>query len=116
MKKWLNYLKYWAIYIGLIMIGIMIVSLLNLLGLNWKLPIFFNIIIIFILAMKFSLKSKGKGYILGLKLGIFIVITLILMNLIFYKDIFNIKRFIYYVILLISSILGGSLGKNLPKR
>ena len=54
-----------------------------------------------------------KGYILGIKLGLLFVIFMILINLIFFKSGFNIDRIIYYTILIISSILGGSFGKNL---
>ncbi len=117
MLKVLSYLKYIGIFI-LFIVGIAIVtSLINLTGfkpnLINKLAVILTALSFFIISALASKNIAEKGYILGIKLGLLFVILMILINLIFFKSGFNIDRFIYYTILIISSILGGSFGKNL---
>ena len=117
MLKVLSYLKYIGIFI-LFIVGIAIVtSLINLTGfkpnLINKLAVILTALSFFIISALASKNIAEKGYILGIKLGLLFVILMILINLIFFKSGFNIDRFIYYSILIISSILGGSFGKNL---
>ncbi len=116
MYKLLEYLKYIGIF-TLFIIGIaLITSLINLTNLNTnlinKLSIILTAISFFIVSAKASNNLNEKGYILGIKLGLLFVILLILLNLIISKSPFNIDRIIYYIILIASSILGGSFGKN----
>ena len=73
---------------------------------------YIGIFTLFIISAKASNNLNEKGYILGIKLGLLFVILLILLNLIISKSPFNIDRIIYYIILIASSILGGSFGKN----
>lgn len=54
--------------------------------------------------------SEKNGWIQGLLLGISISIIIFILNLIF-KD-FEFKNFIYYIILIISSIFGSIIGIN----
>lgn len=117
MLKVLSYLKYIGIFV-LFIVGIAIVtSLINLTGfkpnLINKLAVILTALSFFIISALASKNIAEKGYILGIKLGLLFVISMILINLIFFKSGFNIDRFIYYTILIISSILGGSFGKNL---
>lgn len=117
MLKVLNYLKYIGMFI-LFIIGIaLITSLINLTGLNTnlinKLSVILTALSFFIISAMASKNFKEKGYILGIKLGVLFVVLMILINLIFFKSGFNIDRIIYYIILVFSSILGGSFGKNL---
>lgn len=117
MYKVLEYLKYIGIFF-LFIIGIAIInSLLGLMGIHnpftTKLAIILTAISFFIVSALASHKTNEKGYILGMKLGLFFIILLLFINLIVFKSKFSIDRFIYYVILLASSILGGSFGKNL---
>ena len=117
MLKVLSYLKYIGIFI-LFIVGIAIVtSLINLTGfkpnLINKLAVILTALSFFIVSSMASKNITEKGYILGIKLGLLFVIFMILINLIFFKSGFNIDRIIYYTILIISSILGGSFGKNL---
>ena len=62
--------------------------------------------------------APAKGYLAGLKIsGIFLLI-LLLLNLITSRTLFNLPTIIYYLILIISSVLGGMFGinkKNLNK-
>lgn len=117
MLKVLSYLKYIGIFV-IFIIGIAIVtSLINLTGfkpnLINKLAVILTALSFFIVSSMASKNITEKGYILGIKLGLLFVILMILINLIFFKSGFNIDRIIYYTILIISSILGGSFGKNL---
>ncbi len=117
MYKLLNYLKYFGIFF-LFIIGIAVItSLINLTGIKSvtisKLSVILTAISFFIIAILASHSTKERGIILGLKLGLSFVILLILINLIIFKSPFNIDRLIYYIILIASSLLGGSLGKNI---
>ena len=117
MLKVLSYFKYIGIFI-IFIVGISIgTSLINLTGfkpnLINKLAVILTALSFFIVSSMASKSITEKGYILGIKLGLLFVILMILINLIFFKNGFNIDRIIYYTILIISSILGGSFGKNL---
>lgn len=120
LKTIINYLKYFGLFIVFI-IGIAIIgSLINLAGLNStfinKLSVILTAISFFFISVMASQKNKEKGYILGIKLGLIFVIFLILINLILFKSKISLDRFIYYLILISSSILGGSFGKNFKKK
>jgi putative membrane protein (TIGR04086 family) len=117
MLKVLSYFKYIGIFV-IFIVGISIgTSLINLTGfkpnLINKLAVILTALSFFIVSSMASKNITEKGYILGIKLGLLFVILMILINLIFFKSGFNIDRIIYYTILIISSILGGSFGKNL---
>ena len=117
MLKVLSYFKYIGIFV-IFIVGISIgTSLINLSGfkpnLINKLAVILTALSFFIVSSMASKNITEKGYILGIKLGLLFVILMILINLIFFKSGFNIDRIIYYTILIISSILGGSFGKNL---
>ena len=116
MGRVLNYLNI-GIFILFMIIIALITSLINLTGLNTSLINKFSIILtalsFFIISAMASKSLKDKGYILGIKLGLLFVILMVLINFIFFKSSFSIDRLIYYIILIISGILGGSFGKNL---
>ncbi len=115
--KILDYLKFISLFFLLIIVISFITTLINLTSINsiilTKISIILTAISFFIISTIASPKSKDKGYILGIKLGLIMIIFLILINLIFFQSKINIDRIIYYLILLSSSILGGSFGKNL---
>ena len=117
MNKIIEYLKYFGLFI-LIIIGIAIITAgINLTGINSntinKLSIILTALSFFIITCLASNNTKQKGFILGLKLGLSFVILLILINLIIFRSSFNIDRLIYYTILILSSLLGGAIGKNI---
>jgi len=116
MYKILSYLKYLGIFILFIITIAIITSLVNLIGLNIsfinKLSIILITIVFFLVSAIASGNTKEKGYLLGIKLGVLFIFFLILTNLILFKSPFNIDRIIYYIILFVSSVLGGSFGKN----
>lgn len=120
MLKVFNYVKYIGMFILFIIIISIIASLFNLMGFNSN---FMNKVTIILTALGFfiinALASKNineKGFILGIKLGLIFVLFMILINLIFFKSSFSLERIIYYIILIFSSILGGSFGKNLKTK
>ena len=117
MNKIIEYLKYFGLFI-LIIIGIAIITAgINLTGINSntinKLSIILTPLSFFIITCLASNNTKQKVFILGLKLGLSFVIFLILINLIIFRSSFNIDRLIYYTILILSSLLGGAIGKNI---
>lgn len=119
MYKFLSYLKYLGLFC-LIIIGIaLITSLIHLTGLNSsflnKLSIIITAISFFIVSCLAAQKTEEKGVILGLKLALMFVMFLVITNLIIFHSSFSVARFIYYAILILSGILGGSFGKNIKK-
>ncbi len=120
MNKLLNYLKYYGLFIIFIVVIALITSLINLMGIKSvtisKISVILTALSFFVITILASRKTKERGIILGLKLALLFVIFLILINLIVFKSPFNIDRLIYYVILIISGLLGGSLGKNLKRK
>lgn len=117
MNKLLNYLKYFGLFCIFIIVIAIITSLINLTGIKSitisKLSVILTAISFFIISLLVSHKTNERGIVLGLKLGLSFIIILILVNLIVFKSPFNIDRLIYYIILLASSLLGGSIGKNI---
>lgn len=67
------------------------------------------IIIMFIGGFLIGKKSKNKGWLEGLKIGSIFIIILILINILFIQS-FSFKNIFYFVILIISSMLGGMIG------
>ena len=120
MNKLLNYLKYYGLFLIFIIVIALITSLINLTGIKSitisKLSVILTAISFLVISILASSKSSERGIITGLKLGLSFIILLILVNLIIFQSPFNIDRLIYYLILLISSILGGSVGKNIKKK
>lgn len=114
MKKYLYPILY---TVGIILIGTLISSILYYFNITSdKINTIFlyaiSILALFIGSLKLAQKLKYKGLITGLiYFTCFLVISLILSLLIF-KASFSFKNIIYYIVLLIFSLLGGVLGKN----
>ena len=113
MKNLLKYLGYYTLFLITL---VFITSLLNLIGVNstiTNLLIFiFNISLFFIFGLKNGKKASNKGYLAGLKVGGLFLLVLIIISLFTSKNIFSLSTFIYYLVLILASILGGSLGIN----
>lgn len=56
--------------------------------------------------------SNKKGWLEGLKLSSILILLFILLNYIIFKQSFQIKSIIFYITLIISSILGSIIGIN----
>lgn len=92
-------------------------TLLNYFGLiSYKVVniIKFIILILSIFLGSFVLgrNSNTKGWLEGLKLGLILTIIFILFNYLAFGIIFSIKHFIYFIIIIGTSILGSILGIN----
>ncbi len=113
MKNLLKYLGYYTLFLITL---VFITSLLNLIGVNstiTNLLIFiFNISLFFIFGLKNGKKASNKGYLAGLKVGGLFLLVLIIISLFTSKNIFSLSTFIYYLVLILASTLGGSLGIN----
>ena len=113
MKNLLKYLGYYTLFLITL---VFITSLLNLIGINstiTNLLIFiFNISLFFIFGLKNGKKASNKGYLAGLKVGGLFLLILIIISLFTSKNIFSLSTFIYYLVLILASTLGGSLGIN----
>lgn len=73
-----------------------------------------TLIAIFISSYKLGKQSEKKGYIEGIKFGTIIISIFLLLILLFDK--FSIKSLIYYLIILLTSILSSMLGINHKKK
>ena len=117
MNTLFSYLKAFGIFFIFIILLALITSIINLTNINSitvnKISVILTAISFFVIPLLFAHKSNKRGIILGLKLSLSFVLLLILINIIFFKSPFNIDRLIYYLILIISGILGGSFGKNI---
>ena len=113
MKNLLKYLGYYTLFLITI---VFITSLLNLIGVNSTITNFlifiFNISLFFIFGLKNGKKAINKGYLAGLKVGGLFLLVLIIISLFTSKNIFSLSTFIYYLVLILASTLGGSLGIN----
>lgn len=120
MNKLLNYLKYLGLFTIFIIVIALITSIINLIGFNStlinKLSVILTATTFFVISTLASKNSLQKGYLIGFKLSLIFVLFFVLINFIIFKSSFTIDRIIYYTILIASSILGGSFGKNLKKK
>lgn len=116
MKKTLNYLKFVSIFLIIELMLTFIMSLLNLLGVNSGITtiILFicNILLFFILNFINAHNHKKKGFLEGIILGLIFIVLMILIKILLFDASFKIATFIYYIILFITSILGGMFGVN----
>lgn len=67
---------------------------------------------LFVGGFKVGNSATKKGYIEGIKLGLIMVILLFLFGYLGFNASFNISLILYYIILIISSILGAMIGIN----
>ncbi len=116
MKKYNIYFKDLSIFFLGELFLVFIFSLLNLFGLNSSITtiliLIFNIALFILFGVKHSLRSSKKGFIIGFITGLSLLIILILLNILFFKGDFNMDNMLYYLILILSSTLGGMYGKN----
>ncbi len=59
-------------------------------------------------------KASKKGYLEGLKLGGIAIMILFVLNILFYRT-FNLYVFLYYLVILVGSIIGSMIGINLHR-
>ena len=104
------------ILIGSYILFIIIISILNYFFLSINISKYLVIIATIILFCFFSYKEGkkrlNKGYLGGLKISLIEISILVILNLIFIHNPFNIKRFIYYLIITLINILNSIIGIN----
>lgn len=107
---------YFFIAILLFTILITISNYFNLLSpsLISKLKIILPISAIFISSFVLGTKSSKLGYLEGIKLGVIIVLIFIIISVL--AKSFLVKSLVYYLILLLTSILGAMIGINKKKK
>ena len=116
MNKIISYLKVLAIPLIVFLILPLILSLFNLFGIiiNKVVLIILSSLIMFVSGFIIGKKSLKKGFISGLILGLSFALFLIIICL-FINSKWSFGRIIYYVILIMSSMLGSILGINKKK-
>lgn len=116
MNKILSFLKVLVIPLIAFFLLPIVISIFNLFGLslNKIVLIILSSVIMLVSGFMIGKKSLKKGFISGGILGIIFILFLIIMGL-FFKVSFNLERFIYYVILILSSMLGSIIGINKKK-
>ena len=114
MKKIFNKFKIYIVFIGIILFSTLFLSLLNLIGITKSITNILGIIIFimtyFITGFIKGKNSNEKGYLQGLKTGTILCLILLLLSV--FNLSFSYKTIIYYLILILSSIFGATLGIN----
>ena len=73
------------------------------------------IISLFIGGIQIGKRSKNKGWLEGLKLGLIFSIFLLIFNFLAFSTSFKLKYLLFYLIIIISSIFGSMIGINRKK-
>ena len=73
------------------------------------------ILSLFVGSLKLAKELNYKGFITGLLYFLFWFIIMLFLSLVIFKASFTLKSLIYYVVILLFSMLGGVLGKNMQE-
>ncbi len=117
MKTLKKYGKTLGIFLGMVLLLCAILACFNLGDILYTkstdIIIMVGMILIFaFIGFTFGKKAPAKGYLEGLKIGVSLIFLLVIINLLFYQTGFSLSRFIYYVVLILSSTLGSMIGIN----
>lgn len=121
----MNYLKklvFSFLYIiGTILISTFIVTFLNYFNIiSDKVISIFKILIpiisLFVGGFYIGKKSDNKGYLEGLKLSLIFSIFLLIFNFLALSNSFKFKYLLFYLIIIISCVLGSMIGININKK
>ncbi|MDD4036030.1 MAG: TIGR04086 family membrane protein [Bacilli bacterium] len=120
MLRLYEYLKIIGYMIGIILIFTFLITILNYFNILSTLTIsYLKLIIVLITAFSSGIlvgkSSIKKGWLEGLKLGISIVVLMILFSYLGLGKSLAYKNIIYYIIIIITTILGGMIGINRKK-
>ena len=113
MNKLINYLKCYLTYFIILIIYLIIISILYYFELfNYKtittINLISSIIMFYLLGHRIARLEHNRGYYNGFLISVILVIIFTLITLITNK--ITLSSLIYYLILIISSILGGIIG------
>lgn len=113
-KKYIKSTSMCLLALVIYLIVLLILSYTGLLKLNTIEKI--NFVVMAIIALAIGVisgkKTSKKGYLEGLKHGGIIVLIMFLLNLIFYRW-FNLYIFLYYLVIVSSSMIGSMIGINI---
>lgn len=116
MNKLVYYLKFVGIFLIFELMISFIVSLLNLISLNSGIVTIIllvcNVLLFLILNIYNGIIKKKNGIVEGIIMSFIFIFLIFLLKIIFFKTRFNIATVIYYIILLLSGIVGGMIGVN----
>lgn len=119
MGEKMKYIKLTGVFVIIELMLTFIMSLMNLIGVNSGITslliLIFNIIIFLILSIINGKKSNKNGFLSGLLLSFIYIILMFLINGFLYKFSLRISTIIYYLMLIIISMIGGSIGINQKK-
>lgn len=120
MEKIKKYSLSIGIYISLILIFSFFINLLNYFNIlsenSYKIFLVLLVSInMFISAFILGKNTQEKGYLEGIKLGLILIILMITISYLSSDILPSIKSIIYYLILLLSSIIGSTFGINIKK-
>ena len=116
----MNYIK----ALGISFLGIIIMSMLTTIlyyfdVISTNVGSIFNIItpILFIMVgtVYLGMKTSKKGWLAGIKFGFIFLIIIGLINILFYHKNYELINILYYLIIIMTSILGSMIGINLKK-
>ena len=107
----LKYLKSMIVPLGIVLVLPLLLGIINLLGVQTNKVVILIIMAIgtFISCFYLGRNSLKKGYLQGALLGIILSLILFLFSLLF-KNTYTASSLIYYIIIVISSMIGASLG------
>lgn len=115
----MKYFKLASIFLIIELMIVFIVSLLNLIGLNGGISsiilLILNIILFFILTFYSGKNSNEKGYLVGLLTSSLLIFLMFVINSIFYGINLRLSTIIYYLILILTGVIGGTIGINKKK-
>lgn len=120
--EYLKKLGFSLIYsIGSLSIITFIITIFNYFNIiSDKIIPIFNILIpiisLFIGGFYMGKKSNNKGYLEGLKLGMVFSILLLIFNFLTLSNSFKFKYLLFYLIIIVSSIMGSMIGINTNKK
>lgn len=121
MKQMKFYGKQMIQFIGSTLIFTILLSIFQYMG--WMsskfshiLSLMFILLLCFILGIFSGKNATNKGYIEGLKISGFIILFLLFLQVIFFQSGFPIQRILYYVLIIISTIIGAMIGINKKKK
>ena len=111
----INYLKNIGYVFIIIFISTIFISILNYFSILRGIPlnilsIVTIIVSLFIGGFLTGKKANKKGYLEGIKFGTIMIVMIILLNLILFKNKFTIISILYYLLLLLSSTFGAMIG------
>lgn len=120
MNKYIKYLKS-LLYVFIPMLVFSIITSIlyyfNITSssLNNYLKLFSIAISIFIGGIYIGTKADNKGWLEGIKIGLIVIFLVFVISYLAFDNSIDVKDFIYYSILLVSSILGSMIGINKKK-